>query len=264
MNKAFSLVELLVAIFIIAALLALLIPAVQAARESARIAQCMSNLKQIALSQFDLTAMPPEWDTEPGTYYEYLEPHVGVQDSKVRVGRYPSCPSAPREREPDRLIDPQTGIPRVQTYGSDYSPTGWASYGCSVDLLGWTAYVDSSGGWEKITDGLSQTLLFAERAGISNYYETLPEYHPNGPWSNRVPNPHVRSAFRWGSFSVGFFGHLYGLEVNKSNTSGLYSFHNGINVAMCDGSVHFKSETVDPMVMLALFTARGDELHAAN
>ncbi len=48
--RGFTLIELLVVIAIIAVLIALLLPAVQAAREAARRAQCVNNLKQLALA----------------------------------------------------------------------------------------------------------------------------------------------------------------------------------------------------------------------
>ena len=83
-RRAFTLIEALVVIVIIAILIALLVPAVQRVRESAADTQCRNNLKQIALASHNYhdshKCLPPGYSgqTQAGVLM-YLLPFVDQQ-----------------------------------------------------------------------------------------------------------------------------------------------------------------------------------------
>jgi prepilin-type N-terminal cleavage/methylation domain-containing protein len=74
-RQAFTLVELLVVIAIIGILIALLLPAVQAAREAARRSQCLNSIRQLGLACLNYEAAKKHYPS--AVYYENNSDHVG-------------------------------------------------------------------------------------------------------------------------------------------------------------------------------------------
>jgi prepilin-type N-terminal cleavage/methylation domain-containing protein/prepilin-type processing-associated H-X9-DG protein len=78
-SRGFTLIELLVVISIIAVLIALLLPAVQSAREAARRAQCLNNLKQLALAAHNYASAQNVFPM--GSMYMYPAEQAGTCNS---------------------------------------------------------------------------------------------------------------------------------------------------------------------------------------
>jgi prepilin-type N-terminal cleavage/methylation domain-containing protein len=84
-RRGFTLVELLVVIAIIGILVALLLPAVQSAREAARRMQCINNVKQVTLalhnyeSSQKVLPFGTSWDRNTGSWASFILPYLERQ-----------------------------------------------------------------------------------------------------------------------------------------------------------------------------------------
>lgn len=291
----FTLVELLVVIAIIAMLVALLLPAVQSAREAGRRTLCLSNIRQIGFSSINYHDAQGEFprsgvNKPDHNWAPFLFPYIeeqNVQDIydfkvnwshrnnrqaiKTPVGVF-MCPSSPVGG--DRL-DNVNGMDAAIV---DYGPV--TSFSQNLIDGGFVEPVADRRGVihitrvtiPKITDGTSKTLMYAEDGGRPEFWVRGgkgPDNNTPGGGNLPVQGGRVRGG-SWADRNNGIPLHGFtadGLKapgpcpINCTNNNEAFSFHTGgVNVVFADGHVQFLSQDIGIQIYASLITRAGAEI----
>jgi prepilin-type N-terminal cleavage/methylation domain-containing protein/prepilin-type processing-associated H-X9-DG protein len=273
-TPGFTLVELLVVIAIIGILVAILLPAVQAARESARRTQCTNNLKEIALGfhQFNMSqrVLPSTMDAQGLSAFFNVLPYLEQEtlyNLYVRSGTLTTAQTAQNTsvtstplavfRCPSMLISDAA----IQVY------PGWGSYAvCTGSVYGHFinqaaagydngAIIDLTKGNTEIgvittQDGSSNTFLGGDlNFGLTNFTNGgATEWASGYPFCSTATTCGVFNSTR-----IVITNTFYELNTFRSDHP------RGVNMVMVDGSVHFVPDTTSPDV-LNLLAQRNDGL----
>ena len=289
-QSGFTLIELLVVISIIGILIAMLLPAVQAAREAARRMQCSNNLKQLCLSLHTFENgyrrlpmgdfKPPFWPTRHGLWQQvlpYIEQKPLYDQYRWDVNWYDPGNASAVGTHLNVMQCASSGSPNRLTSGTE-AGVNWAAsatdyFGISgvdgklatylgltnADPRGVLTKKDSSiNRFADVVDGTSNTIALTECAGRPQLYRA------------GMPASGTLNRTGWADHATGFDPKGYSFDgtlspgpctINCSNDKAIYSFHvGGANVAFADGSARFLRATIDPGALVRLITRAGGEV----